>query len=253
MLAPALNDHAKYGEIQSTTGNTGFSRDQIITTMPRLAIQQCEIFEGLPQAALSRLVAACEPLTCRRGESIFRKGQPPRGLYLVMSGQVKLCIETTQGEEHVLNICQPGDHFGEVATFLHRPHQLCAVAVSNVRLQLVSAATLEAECDKTHLLACNVVRTLANKLYRRVGDLENLLFRKAEVRVARFLLDLLVQSGTSNLVHLPARKGLIASRLHMTKEHFSRTLRELTVNEVVQVRHLDIEILNRAALEELAR
>jgi CRP/FNR family transcriptional regulator, dissimilatory nitrate respiration regulator len=221
--------------------------------MPRLAIQQCELFEGLPQASLARLVAACQPVNCRRGESIFRKGQPPRGLYLIMSGQVKLCIETSQGDEHVMTICQPGDHFGEVATFLHRPYQLCAVAVSTARLQLIEAEVLESECEKTHQLACNLARALASKLYRRVGDLENLLFRKAEVRVARFLLDLLVQSGASNIVHLPARKGLIASRLHMTKEHFSRTLRDLSTHEVLQVRHLDIEILNRGALEDLAR
>lgn len=220
--------------------------------MPRLAIQKCELFAGLPAPALSRLVAACQPLSFRRGESIFRKGQVPRGLYLVTSGQVKLCIETNQGDEHVLNICQPGDHFGEVSTFLHRPHLLCAVAVSGVRVQLIEAAALDEECSKTHLLACNLARNLANKLYGRVGDLENLLFRKAEVRVARFLLDLLVQSGAARTVHLPARKGLIASRLHMTKEHFSRTLRDLSDHGVVLVRHLDIEVLDRAALENLA-
>ena len=222
--------------------------------MPPVAIHKCRLFRDLSPDAIQRLVEASQSVSAARGDAIFRKGQDAMGVFLILSGQIKLCIETTQGEEHVAEIRGEGEHFGEVATVMQRPHLITAVAVTACKLQHVCGRAVLAELATNHRLAWNMSQELAAQLYGRMNDLENLLFRKAEKRVARYLMDVWVESGrkAGNVIHLPARKGLIASRLHMTKEHFSRTLRELSDQGVLTVHHLDIEVNNREALEKLS-
>lgn len=222
--------------------------------MPPVAIHKCRLFHDLTPEAIQRLADASQPLIVARGETIFHKGQEAMGVYLLLSGQVKLCIETTQGEEHVAEIRGEGEHFGEVATVMQRPHLVTAAAVMPCKLQLVCGRAVISELASNHRLAWNMAQELAAQLYGRMNDLENLVFRKAERRVARYLMEVWTDADrpAGNIIHLPARKGLIASRLHMTKEHFSRTLHELAERGVLLVRHLDVEVTDHEALERLA-
>ncbi len=193
-------------------------------------------------------------MSAAKGEAIFRKGDDASGVYLILSGQIKLCSESTHGEEHVTAICSEGEHLGAVATLMKRPHLATAIAMTPCTLQFVGGPALLAELASNHRLGWNMSQDLAWQLYERMNELENLLFCKAEQRLARYLMDVWVSAGrkAGNIIHLPAKKGLIASRLHMTKEHFSRTLRELSDQGVLTVHHLDIEVNNREALEQLA-
>jgi CRP/FNR family transcriptional regulator, dissimilatory nitrate respiration regulator len=221
--------------------------------MPANALRKCKLFHDLDATVIQRLLEAAQPITVPRGEAVFRKGQPCEGLYVLQSGQIKLCTHTQQGEEHLVELLAAGDTLAELALVMQRPHGAAAIAVTPCSLLLLPRRAVLAELGRDHQFALNLVQTLAEQVHARANDLENLLFRKAEGRVARFLMDTWVPgSRLGNVVRLPARKGLIASRLHMTKEHFSRTLRELSERGVVAVRHLDIEILDMPALERLA-
>lgn len=221
---------------------------------PPAALRRCRLFRDLDADATQRLLADSRVLTVPRGEAICRKGQPCTGLHIVLEGQVKLCVETPLGEEHVVALLGEGDAIGEVALVTHRPQLTSAIAITATSLIHIPGKVLMAEFERNSRLCWNAVQMLAALAGAQVNDLENLLFRKADGRVARYLLDLFgsTSRGLGQVVRLPARKGLIASRLHMTKEHFSRTLRELSERGVVAVRHLDIEILDRAALERIA-
>ncbi|HUF81310.1 MAG TPA: helix-turn-helix domain-containing protein, partial [Burkholderiales bacterium] len=62
--------------------------------------------------------------------------------------------------------------------------------------------------------------------------------------VASYLLSCLprVMNGSPAVAVLPAKKGIIASRLNLTHEHFSRILRELTAAGLIEVRGRDVII-----------
>lgn len=221
---------------------------------PPTALRSCRLFQDLPVEAIQRLLADSQPQSVGRGEVICRKGEPCTGLFIVLAGQVKLCVETPIGEEHVVALLGEGDVIGEVALVTHRPQLASAIAITSTSLIHIPGKLLLTELGRNPQLCWNTVQVLGALAGAQTNDLENLLFRKADGRVARYLLDLFgsASRGAGQVVRLPARKGLIASRLHMTKEHFSRTLRELSERGVVAVRHLDIEVLDRTALERIA-
>ena len=211
-------------------------------------------FSHLSQHTLERLAAGTSETEFRRGSVIFGRGAAATGIHLVSSGQLKLCIETPNGDEHVVEIVQEGDCFGEAAMLTNRLHLVTAIAVTDCVLLHIARGTLVTELERDRELAGRIIRSLSDRLYRRTSELENVLFRKAIGRVARFILDQLdgQEEKQGRRVRLPVRKGLIASSLNMTQEHFSRTLRELSTHGQIAVMGGTIDVMDEPGLRQLA-
>ena len=64
------------------------------------------------------------------------------------------------------------------------------------------------------------------------------------MNVPYLLLDIPGNGGEGITVTLPTNKGVIASRLNLTQEHFSRILHELSEKELIVVEGRRIHIPN---------
>jgi CRP-like cAMP-binding protein len=58
-------------------------------------------------------------------------------------------------------------------------------------------------------------------------------------------------AGVSPTITLPAKKSLIASRLNLTQEHFSRILRNMQSAGLIAVRDRQIRLLDPGRLRSL--
>ncbi len=217
----------------------------------------CSLFKGLSATTLTRLTVGITTSNFKRGSVVLGRGSIATGIFVVAAGQLKLSIDTVQGNEHVVELIQEGECFGEAAVLAGRTHLLSAVALTDCTLVHVTRGALLSELELNHQLAQRLISNLSDRLYRRTSDLENILLRKALGRVARFLLDELVRDGRKSQladgrIELPSRKGLIASRLNMTQEHFSRTLRSLSASGKIEVSGATIDVLNMDGLRQIA-
>ncbi len=211
-------------------------------------------FRDLPPATLERLAAGATESSFSRGSVVVSRGEPATAVHVVAAGQLKLTIESPEGDEHVIEIVQQGESFGDAAILSNRNHFVTASAVSTCRLLNVTRQTLLAEVARDQEFSRRLSRNLGESVYRHTRDLESFLFYNAMSRVARFLLDQLNRQGAEGggRVRLPAHKSLIASRLNMTKEHFSRTLRSLRQSGEIKVSGATIDVLNVAGLHQIA-
>ncbi len=192
-----------------------------------------------------------------RGETLFRRGEVPSGIHVLRAGHLKLCVDDPVGDEHVVEILQPGDSCGEAAVVTDQTHLLTAIAVDECRLIHICRTAILDEVARSHGFARKMIENLSDRLYRRTSDLENIVLRTALGRVARFLVDELERMNTqseetNHIVRLEVGKGLIASKLNMTQEHFSRTLHALSVRGKIQVQGRIIEIVNEEGLRSIA-
>ncbi len=224
-------------------------REQQISTLAKAAI-----FNLLSAGTLERLAAGAIELACRRGNVVFGRGAAATGMYVVGSGQLKLSQETREGAEHVVELLREGDSFGEAALLTHRPHLVTATAVTECKVLHIRRQTLLAELECDQELARRVISTLSDRLYRQTGEMESVLLLTATARVARFIFHRLnlEATRTSRRVALPFRKCLIASHLNMTPEHFSRTLRDLTLIGLISVKGGLVDIIEVDKLRDAA-
>lgn len=214
-------------------------------------------FARLPARTIERLAASAIELDFKRGDVVFVRGSPASGIYIVASGHLMLSIPAPQGAEHVIDLKQRGDTFGEAAVLTRRPHLTTATAVTACEVLRIDRGALTGEIEQDGQFAQKMIALLGERLYRQTAALENLLFLRAAGRVARFIHDRLTLDdadtpGNAVTLELPVRKGLIASHLNMTQEHFSRTLHELSVAGTIKVDGVMVEVIDIEKLRDTA-
>ena len=198
-----------------------------------------------PQVAELARQAIARPAAA--GTPIARRGERLPGLMVVRYGLVKLALRADDGEK-VLRLVGPGETFGEAALFLEQPLPVDVEAVADSALLVVPVAPLFALFDSDPRFARSVLASVCQRLQALVTDFESATLHGARERLAAYL-DSLAPAGTAPAVaRLPAAKGLIASRLGMTKETLSRLLRAFSDEGLIAVSSREIRLLDREGL-----
>jgi len=78
------------------------------------------------------------------GETIYRRGDSARAMYVVVTGSVDLLVEKSDGHRHVVARFVHGDHFGDVSMLLEDEYGSSAKALSTAVCIEIDAATLAA-------------------------------------------------------------------------------------------------------------
>jgi CRP-like cAMP-binding protein len=155
--------------------------------------------------------------------------------------------------EKVVEIVRPGQSFGEALMFLERPYIVFAQALADTMLLHVAKHLVFDELARDPRFARRMLSGLSQRLHGLVRDVEAYTLRSGQERVIGYLLaDAVETAGEPAEVHLTPGKSVIASRLNMTPEHFSRILHELAAKGLIEVngravRVPDLERLRRGA------
>lgn len=218
-------------------------------------VSEAGLFAGLDTGTCRRVAGSAELRHFSSGDVICREGDAGTGLHLVSSGQVKLLLQGGNGHEKVFDLIGPGACFGEPTLFTGQPHQVTAQAIVDSRLLHVPRADLLAIISETPELALRVIKDLARRIYRRTHDLKSYMLMSGTQRVICYLLHEVPcssEEAADVAVTLPMRKGLIASRLNLTQEHFSRILHELAAAALIKVEGQRVYIRDLSRLRAAA-
>ncbi|HEY5633606.1 MAG TPA: Crp/Fnr family transcriptional regulator [Burkholderiaceae bacterium] len=203
---------------------------------------------------LEGLAAGTTELRVPKGQIIVQRGDPCVGFHVVVYGQVKLAFVSPNGAEKVIEIIGPGHSFGEALMFTDRPYVVFAQALADTMLLHIAKTAIDSAIERDPKLAMRMIAGLSRKLHGLVEDVEAYSLRSGMQRVIGYLLRDLeeeVEKGHDPVkIVLDANKGVIASRLNLSAEHFSRTLAELSHENLIQVDGARITIIDPARLRE---
>ena len=209
------------------------------------------LFSDLTPEEIKRIAGGTRRIYATKGEPLFHRGERCEGFHVVLYGQVKLFVTSPQGTEKVIEIMGPGFSFGEAIFFMETPYVVSAQALKDSLLLHVSKSLVFEEIERDPRFARRLLAGMSRKLHQLVRDVEAYSLRSGLERVIGYLLrDDALADGTARAtsVTLPANKMIVASRLNLTPEYFSRILHELAdagliVLEGRQVSVPDIERL----------
>jgi len=214
-------------------------------------LRNLPLFRDLDLCQLEAVAAAATERRVPAGAVVFRRGDPCDGFYMVVIGRVKLALLATAGAEKVVEILGPGQSFGEAVMFIDRPYNLYAETLADSLLLHISRqAVLQALADNAGF-ARRMLNELSQRQCRLVADIEAYTLKSATERVIAYLLTALddePSSGQTADVMLAASKSVLASRLNITREHFSRILHDLSQAGLIRVSGRNIHILDRAGM-----
>jgi len=209
-------------------------------------------FSDEEMADLDTLVSTRQ--TVRRGETLFRNGDPFTALYAVRTGFFKTSTSSEDGREHVAGFQMGGELLG-LDGFDDDTHHCDAVALEDSQVCVIPCATLETLSLRLPALQRQVHRVMSREIVHEHGLMMMLSGMRAEERVAAFLANLARRlqargfSPTSFVLRMTRQD--IGTYLGLQLETVSRSFSRLHDARILDVQQRHIRILDEAALQRV--
>jgi len=214
-------------------------------------LRQGLLFRRLSAAQLERVSRKAHRLHLDEAQALFQQGDPAERFYLVVAGQIKLYRLSPAGNEKVIEIVTPGDTFAEALMFLEAPrYPVGAQALEPsgvISIDAADFADMLAGSVKTCFL---LLADMSQRLRGLIHEIDNLTLQSATCRVAGYLL---AQAPADvDVFALQAPKHILASRLSIKPETFSRIIKQLSTQKLLEVHGNRVRIRDRKALQRVA-
>ncbi|WP_454753414.1 Crp/Fnr family transcriptional regulator [Cupriavidus necator] len=218
-----------------------------------VSLDALPLFRGVDEAVLAQLRAAATLRCLRKGEYLFRCGEPCEGLFIVMEGLVKLALLSPSGEEptgeRAIEVFGPGSVFGEDLLFLGVPRRMACQAQARTVVLHIGKAALWHALMQEPLLAAQLLRNLSGRLHGLMRDIEAVSLQSALQRVAGFLRE---QAFATRRTWLACTQRVIASKLGITPETLSRVMHRFCAERLVRIERGKIYLLDPEGLARQA-
>jgi CRP/FNR family transcriptional regulator, cyclic AMP receptor protein len=158
-------------------------------------LEQAPLFSVLHPTDIRTLATRFHPVQYRRGEMIFREGEPAERLFLIQDGRVKLSISSSRGGELLIGVLGRGQIFGELAVIDRGPRAMNARAMEDSEVYALTSDVFWTMLENRPALARRLLELMARRLRRADQTSQDLVFFDAPTRLARKLLELAEEHG----------------------------------------------------------
>jgi CRP-like cAMP-binding protein len=171
-----------------------------IHQMVRDILARQVLFGGLPEEEIDHLAAASTTVLCPKGRTIFCVGDEGTGLYVVLSGRVRISLSDAEGRECVLAVVDSGQFFGELSLLDGRARSADATAIEDCRFLFIPRSVFLDRLSEPHL-ASRILAELCSRLRATNSHVHTLSCLELPARLARLLLSFAESYG------MPSRSG----------------------------------------------
>jgi CRP-like cAMP-binding protein len=221
-----------------------------MTIDDRDGLRQHYLFAVLDEAQLGRVLAAVQEISLEEGDHLFNAGDQARYFYLLRTGQIQLYRLSPGGEEKVIEIIQPGQTFAEAVMFLKTNiYPVSAKAIVSSGLWRIDMAVFLSILQESSELCLRLLGSMSRRLHGAIQDIDQLTLQNAGMRVIQLLLHSAPDSAANRYsLEWETPKQILASRLSVRPETFSRILQRLSRQGLITVQGKMIEVLDAKAL-----
>lgn len=211
------------------------------------------LFDALDEQQLDSVIKSSRIVSLAAKEILFENGSAASHFYLLKSGQIKLFCLSAEGDEKVIEIINPSQTFAEAIMFL--PQQIYPVSaetLKNSELYSFDIKQFRGILEDSKETCFRLLATMGRRLHSKINDINNLTLHNATYRLVVYLLEQLPEGAMAlSSIHLGATKTIIASRLSIQPETFSRILLRMSKQGLIEVQGNDITLLDVDGLRAL--
>lgn len=218
-------------------------------------LHQIPLFSALDEEQLESVLASSRTISLPAKTVLFERGTPATHFYLLKSGQVKLYCLSEEGDEKVIEIIHPSQTFAEAIMFMpkHR-YPVSAETIKASELYSFDMKQFREILENSKETCFRLLGTMGRQLHSKINDINNLTLHNATYRLVVYLLEQLPQDAMAlSSIHLGATKIVIASRLSIQPETFSRILLRMSKQGLIEVHGNDITLLDVEGLRALLK
>jgi CRP/FNR family transcriptional regulator, cyclic AMP receptor protein len=190
-----------------------------------------------------------------REEIVIMQGEEGGSFFLILSGQVKVVIDSPQGREVTLAILGHDDFFGEMSLVDGAARSATVITLASTEALMISVRDFHNYLKKYPEVSIKLMKIFIDRLRHAARQIEHLALHSVKGRLARMILDWVVDFGTirPDGVHfeLPFAHKEIAGMLGTSRESVTRMLAELKDEGYIALDKTRVLISNLQGLREM--
>jgi CRP/FNR family cyclic AMP-dependent transcriptional regulator len=210
-------------------------------------LSQVPMFRNLSAAHRQKLLRHATVRKYRRNTILMERGDDANGLYVVLSGLVKVYLSDAQGREYVLGELAPGNYLGELALIEDSTRTASAMTLADSRLLFISKAVFKTFIHECPDAAYRLIRSLAARARELTEEVEKLALRDVYGRLAETLQSRAAEEN-GRLITDRLTQQQLASMVGASREMVSRIFKDLKSGGYISLEGKRI-VLHRALPE----
>lgn len=214
------------------------------------ALKQSHLFARLSDLQLGRVYRHCRIVQLEDGQQLFSQGEDVVNFYLVLKGKMKLFRVSPDGQEKIIEIVATGGTFAEALMFMDHPYYpVSAAALTETVVIGIDAKDFKAMLWDSVDTCLLLLGDMSFRLRKLVNEIDKLTLHSGTCRVASYLIEHAPED--EEVFDLDVAKSVIAARLSVKPETFSRIIKNLREQGIISIDGNKITIHNRQALQGL--
>jgi CRP-like cAMP-binding protein len=221
-------------------------------------LKKCILFKGIKIDEYQYVLDCLSPVvnTYKSGSSIAIEGEYCPGTCIVLSGTVSILKSLPTGESNIMDVCIPGEIFGEVSAFSeHKNWPASVTAREDSEVMIIPADkfihTCGKQCGAHTKLTENMLITLSEKVIILNKKMSYILLKSLRAKISCYLLEQFKKKDSKTFM-LPFSRNELADFLNVTRPSLSRELSRMRDDGLIDFHRSAIKILNPEMLAKYA-
>lgn len=209
-------------------------------------LKSVPLFSNVDDDQIAAMLPMMQHRSYRARASILRAGESADGLYVILSGHVKVLVDDGEGHQAILAVLGPNEFFGEVGLIDAGPRFTNVLAQQGCEIVYVPRNVLFDWLERDRSAAMSMLRTVTARLADAQRKIVSLALMDVYGRVARLLLDTSYDMNGEWLVQAGSEQ--IAAMVGASREMVSRVVKDMIARGVVRRQKRKLIVLDRASL-----
>lgn len=192
----------------------------------------------------------------RKNEFIFKEGEKPNGLIILLDGKVKIYKEGVGGREQIIRMAKPLGIIGYRALLSNEDHIASALTLEESVSCSINTDFIVNRALKNSDFSFQIIQKLAHELAFSNGRMVTLTQKHIRGRLAESLLLLKDKYGVENdgtTLRVYLSREDIANLSNMTTSNAIRTLSTFASEKVIAIDGRKIKILDAHKLDRVSK
>ncbi len=219
---------------------------------------QIHLFRDISREEIEKMFRCSKTVerSFEEGSYIFRQGETPRNLFLVLEGTVMISKDFASGKRDVLFMVGQGDVFGEMFLFADtKAYWYDAIAQGRVKVLEIPwqffYCFCSNACEHHRMITRNMLEIQSEKNFTMTRKLHLLSGTTLRERIALWLIEQTDAAAGADTVRLAMNREELADYLGTTRPSLSRELMKMQQEHLIEADRNTIRIVDRHALETL--
>ena len=214
-------------------------------------LKRHHLFSELSDSQLDQVSQFSQMQKLVDGQRLFTQADKVTSFYMVISGKIKLFRMSPDGQEKIIEIVKAGEVFAEALMFTNQiGYPVSSAALAETIVISINANNFQEMLRGSTATCLLMLGSMSFQLRKLIKEIDTITLHSGTCRVASYLIQ--EMSEDKNNFTLDTPKNVIAARLSVKPETFSRIIKNLKNQDILTIEGNSVTVHDIDALKQLS-